>query len=94
MQTIFRKRLTASEKERHWIIVPVEFRRNFPSCNIEFNVRIRKASASTYIDSYNRLRLGSRIFNELELDSPNTVIIVEKEPSKKEYVLRVEPFIR
>jgi len=86
MQVIFEKRLTISEKERHWVIIPAKIRECFPACGIVFQIRIGNKTHSTYVDSYNRLRLGSRVFSELEPEGPNAIVVFEKVPEG--YILR------
>jgi hypothetical protein len=87
MQVIFEKRLTSSEKERHWIIILAKARDNFPAPNVDFDLRVGDEVFSSYIDSYNRLRLGSRAFGKLELDEPGAFVIFEKKRDR-EYVLK------
>lgn len=78
MAVLFEKRLTPSEKERHWIIVPSSSRKYFPSFNVVFKIRVGREMNETYIDNYSRLRLGSGIFNKLELDELNACVVVER----------------
>jgi len=81
-EKILTKILTASEKERHYVVVPAKYRHLFPASEHTFKVKIKGKIFETYIDKYNRLRLGSRIFNELDLDSPNTAVcIIKCDPS-------------
>jgi len=86
MQVIFEKRLTISEKERHWVIIPAKFRKDFPPSNVMFQIRIDKVTYSTYVDAYNRLRLGSRVFSKLGLEEPNAIVIFEK--VSQDYILK------
>jgi len=87
MQVIFEKRLTPSERERHWIIIPAATREHFPPTDVAFHLKVGDEVFSTYIDSYKRMRLGSRVFSKLELEEPDTSIIFEKK-SDQEYVLK------
>jgi len=88
MQIILEKRLSASEKERHWIIVPYKTLANFPPIGVEFNINIGGEVFITYIDKYNRLRIGSRAYNKLdEPDGPMISVVLER-ISDKEYVLK------
>jgi len=76
-----------SEIERHWVIVPATVRKYFPPCNIAFEVKIGgKHLDQTYIDRYNRLRLGARLFDKLDAE-PGCSIIFAKGPEKT-YVLK------
>ena len=86
MQVIFEKRLTSSEKERHWIIIPAKARDNLPPPDVSFNLRVGDEVFSTYIDPYKRLRLGSRAFSKLEGEEPRAFVIFEK--SDREYTLK------
>lgn len=86
MKVIFEKRLTSSEIERHWIIIPAKMLDNFPPPGVNFNIRAGNEVFSTYVDSYKRLRLGSLVFSKLELEEPNVFVIFEK--SDREYVLK------
>lgn len=81
------KRVTASEKERHWINIPAGKRDCFPPPNVTFKVTVGDKVEFSYVDSYYRLRLGSSIFDELDLDNANTFIILEKGQGS-EYILR------
>ena len=87
MELCLKKRLTISEKKRHYVNIPSKNIALFPKPEVEFIVIINNKKIKTYIDQYKRLRLGSRIFNELFLDSPDSVIIIEKD-SKGNYVIK------
>ena len=79
---IFEKKVRPSEKERHYIIIPAKYMKCFPPPEVPFIVKINKKPYKTYVDRYNRLRLGSRIFNELELDKSGSIFVIEKESEK------------
>ena len=87
MQIILKKRLTPSEKERHWVRIPENVRSLFPPDEVKFKVRVGRGVRTTRIDCYRRLFLGSIIFGDLDLDIPNARIVVEKD-DKGEYVVR------
>jgi hypothetical protein len=87
MQVIFEKRLTASEKERHWIIIPARVREHLPPCDVVFDLKAGSEIFTSYIDRYKRLRLGSRIFDKLLLEEYTSPVVVEKQ-SNNVYVLR------
>mgnify|MGYP001135104791 CR=1 FL=1 len=87
MQVILEKRLTSSEKERHWVIVPSVSRKHFPTPDVIFTITVFNKRSQTYIDRYNRLRLGARIFDKLGLDEPGSSIVIGKNPDGI-YVLR------
>lgn len=84
---IFEKRIRPSERERHYIIVPAKYIEYFPPPEVPFIVKVNKKTYKTYIDRYNRLRLGSRIFNELELDKSGSIFVIEKE-SERVYLIK------
>lgn len=89
MQVILTKRLTPSEKERHYIIIPRRNRENFPPFNAVFKLKVGKQYYQTYVDSYSRLRLGSRIFNKLDLDQPGCIIVIKRD-SDGNYMLETK----
>ena len=88
MEIVLRKRLKPSGKERHWIVIPLASRGSFPPCNVTFKIRIGSETISTYIDSCNRIQLGSTVFGKFELDTPNAAIVLGK--SNNEYTMRKE----
>ena len=82
-RVVLRKPLTVSERRRHIVLVPAAESGNFPERSASgsyVNVRLRYGSKekTAFIDSYNRLYVGSDVFNELDLDSVNSVVIIEE----------------
>lgn len=87
MQTIFEKRLTASEKERHWVVLPSKVRNLFPPDEVVFKIKAGRKTETTRIDNQKRLFLGSIIMGDLDLDSPNAKIIVGLD-EKGQFIVR------
>ena len=92
METIFIKKLTPSEKTRHWVIIPRKIRNIFPDNNVNFNIKAGKKVSTVRIDSLNRLFLGSRVVGDLDLDSPNACILIRRAPNGEFIVSRKELF--
>lgn len=66
---ILEKQITKSEKERHWIHGHA-IENYLPEEEEEFTLRERDQKdkeVETYLDSYNRIRIGSRGFRKLGL---------------------------
>jgi len=78
------KRLSYTEKNRHWIVLPGRCLGQFQDGgrprlgSIEVVVHFGKKLKTVALDSQRRLLLGSRIFNELELDEPGSIAVIEK----------------
>ena len=90
MREIMKKRLRKSEKERHWVIVPARCLSDFPPPEVPFTIEVNDKSFQTYIDIYRRLRLGSRIFNELDLDAPDVEVIVYRKYDEEFLIEKVK----
>ncbi len=85
---VFEKKLSPTERARHWVRVPTADRENFPPRNEPFRVKIGSETVEVHIDSSNRiLGFGWSTFDKLGLDSQKASIIVEK-TSLGEYVLK------
>lgn len=85
---VFEKRLSPTEKSRHWITVPAADRESFPPSNEPFQVRIGCETVEVHIDSNNRmLGLGWSAFDKLDLDNPSAHAVVEK-TSTEGYILK------
>ncbi len=66
---ILEKRITPSEKERHWIHAN-SITRRLPETNEKFRLRSRDEKekiVEVYLDKYDRIRVGSRGFWKLEM---------------------------
>jgi len=87
IEIIGEKRLSVSDKNRHYIVIPAKIRAHFPPCDTPFKLKIGARSVTTYIDAYKRLRLGSRAFNWLRIGEPGTIVIFEKRSDRK-FVLK------
>ena len=76
MEKIFFKKLTVTERKRHWVLIPDPRynRKFFPASHEDFNIIINNSVETSYIDGHNRLMLGSRIFNKHDLDDNDTYI--------------------
>ena len=79
MYIIIEKRLTSSERKRHWINIYKDYRKLFPNSHNTFNIRVNNEVEETYIDNYNRIMLGSTIFYKYNFDEPDTTIIIGKD---------------
>jgi hypothetical protein len=75
---LFEKKLSSSEKERHYIQINKKSRKFFPMIDVVFKIKINNRLYETYIDSKDRIRLGSIIFNDAIIDQPNSYISIEK----------------
>jgi len=85
---IFEKKLAPSERARHWVIVPTADRESFPPNGEPFQIKVGSIRVNATIDSCNRiLGLGWPVFNELGLDNPGTIVVLEK-TSQEGYILR------
>jgi hypothetical protein len=85
---IFEKELTQSERERHWIRVPVNSLSNLPSLGEVFKIKVKSGTVNAKIDRYYRLLgIGLRAFDDLSLDKTGSVAVLEK-TTKEEFVLK------
>ena len=68
---ILEKRLTPSERSRHWIHAGTA-KKFLPKVDENFKLKERNKKdkiVDTYLDDYGRIRVGSRGFNKLDLKS-------------------------
>jgi hypothetical protein len=85
---VFEKRLSPSERARHWVIVPVADRENLPPCNEPFQIKAGSETVRATVDSNNRiLGLGFAVFDALDLDHLGASVVLEK-TSEEGYVLK------
>lgn len=83
-----RKELTRSERQRHIVRLPkVSFQDEIESGSMRIEVAGRVNSFD--VDRYGRLRLGSKIFNPLDMDEPGCIITLKK-INKSTYKLIVD----
>lgn len=85
---VFEKRLSASERSRHWILVPRAEREKLPLCNEPFQIKVDSNTVIATIDRFNRIMgLGYGVFWVLHLDHPGVYVVLEKTPHE-EYILK------
>jgi hypothetical protein len=66
MQLVFRKKLTLSERRRHYVRIPPECRNEFPGVKQRVKVKAGKTFATVEIDDQWRMHIGARLLSELE----------------------------
>lgn len=71
---VFRKRLAPSEKQWHRVNVPPTFVNPGAQIAVNYGTKTKEVE----VDRQGRLKLGSEIFHELELDRPSAVIVLER----------------
>jgi hypothetical protein len=81
-----KKRLSVSEKSRHYITIPLKCRHRFPETEKLITFNVNNVAFSVYYDRYYRLHIGSEIFNFLEIDRPASTVIIQKVDGK--YVMK------
>lgn len=86
MRVILEKNLSVSERERHWVTIPAASRNHFPAHDIVFRIKIGNFRATTYIDRYNRLRLGARLFDKIDLEELGYLVVIKKNPEGMYFV--------
>jgi hypothetical protein len=76
---VFEKRLSPTERTRHWVNVPAADHQDLPSNDEPFQIKAGSQTVKATVDSQSRLLgLGWPVFHELELDSPGATVILEK----------------
>jgi hypothetical protein len=83
---IFEKRLSPTERTRHWVTVPAADRASFPPCNEPFQIKIDSQTVEVHIDSNNRMVGLSNIFDKLDLDNLGASVVEKTSPGG--YVLK------
>lgn len=91
---MFRKRLTRSERVRHYVTIPVIARFEFPRGGvIRVSVAVnRRCRRKVEVDNYCRIHLGAELLNILGLAQcgPKEVLVVKKNTKKDVYLLSSE----
>lgn len=84
---IFKKELSYTERKRHWINVPRECLSDLPHQGEVFKINVGQRQINVKVDKCERLLgLGNLVFDDLNLEKPNSTAVLEKTP-KGEYVL-------
>ena len=67
MVLVLTKKLSQSEKVRHYLIVPPSSRCQFPKAGDSIKVLVKGKRMKVEIDHYNRLHLGAMILNKFNV---------------------------
>jgi len=70
MELVFRKRLSLSERRRHYVVIPFDCRHKFPGTRQRIKVKAKKTLATVEIDDQWRMHLGAHLLWKLGAPPP------------------------